>query len=447
MKFQSGISSFSEIPYLLRLPTPGVKSYGVFDQYGRTVLPPARTASLTFVFITVVIDMLGVGLAWPILPQLVRELSGRDVSETAVIYGLLVSGFALVQFLLGPLVGMLSDRFGRRPILLFSLAGLCIDYIILALAPNLMWLIVGRIVAGLFSATVSTANAYIADVTPRENRAAAFGLLGAAFGIGFTIGPLIGGVLGNVGLQYPFWLAAALSFGNLVFGYFILPESLPAERRSAIDLGKVNPFRALLYIRRYASLSVLLLSLFLTGFAQQGLQGIWVLWTNVRFDWGVAEAGYSLAWVGVCMAFVQGYLVRLVVPRFGERRVLVGGLAISAIAFTLLPLLNTGWLVYPAILFHIIGWGCAGPSLTALMSQNVPDNEQGLLQGTNSSVNTVTMILGPLFATSVFAKSVGVDAWFSNPGAYYFFGSFMVVVALLVLGRMLWNGDKQDASG
>lgn len=379
--------------------------------------------------------MLGVGLAWPILPQLVRELSGQNIASSAFIYGVLVSGFALVQFLVSPFIGMLSDRFGRRPILLMSLAGLTVDYVILALAPNLTWLVIGRIVAGLFSSTVSTANAYIADITPKQERAAAFGLLGAAFGIGFTIGPLIGGVLGGIDLQYPFWLAATLAFGGLVFGYLILPESLPQEKRKKIELRRANPFSALLYIRRYQALTIMLTALFLTGIAQQGLQGIWVLWTEAQFDWGVAEAGYSLAWVGVCMAFVQGYLVRKLVPKFGEKRLLFAGYAISMLAFALLPTLSAGWMVYPGILFHIIGWGCAGPCLTAIVSQSVPDNEQGLLQGTITSVNTLTMIAGPILATSIFAKSIGDNAWFGHPGTYYFFASSLVLMALLMISK------------
>ncbi|MGI9366381.1 MAG: TCR/Tet family MFS transporter [Rhizobiaceae bacterium] len=396
-------------------------------------MPKIRNAALTFIILTVVIDMLGVGLAWPILPQLIKQLSGQDVSSSALIYGLLMSGFALIQFLVSPFIGMLSDRFGRRPVLLFSLAGLGVDYIILAMAPNLFWLVVARIVAGMFSATVATANAYIADITPRENRAAAFGLLGAAFGVGFTVGPLIGGVLGGIDLQYPFWLAAGLSFANLALGYFVLPESLPVEKRTTINLARANPFKAFGHIRRYASLSIFLIALFLSGLAQQGLQGIWVLWTEAQFNWDVTQAGYSLAWVGICMVFVQGFLVRIVVKRFGETPVLYSGYAISAVAFTILPLISQGWMVYPAILFHILGWGCASPTLTALMSKNVPDNEQGLLQGTISSVNTITMVIGPLFAAGVFAKSVGQNAWFAAPGSYYYFAAALLVIAILML--------------
>jgi DHA1 family tetracycline resistance protein-like MFS transporter len=258
-------------------------------------------------------------------------------------------------------------------------------------------------------------------------------LIGAAFGVGFILGPLIGGVLGAVDLRYPFWLAAALSFANVVFGYFVLPESLPVEKRTAFDWRKANPFSAFLHMRRYGSLAVLMLALFLTGIAQQGLQGIWVLWTEVQFNWGVAEAGYSLAWVGVSMAFVQGYLVRILVAKFGERRVIFGGYIISTIAFLGLPFIPYGWMIYPGITFHLIGWGCAGPALQGLMSRNVPDTEQGLLQGTLTSVNTIAMITGPLVATQIFARSTGADAIIALPGLFYLFGAALFIAAMVIL--------------
>ena len=397
----------------------------------------SRRTALVFIVATLLIDMLGIGLVWPILPQLIREMTGQGIDEAAAIYGVLLSVYAVMQFLLGPLIGLISDRYGRRPVLLISLFALGLDYVILALAPTLAWIVVGRVLAGILGATISTANAYIADITPKEGRAAAFGLVGAAFGVGFTLGPLLGGVLGEIDLRLPFWFAAGLSFANVAFGYFALPESLPPERRTAVDLTKANPFGALLYIRRYASLLTLIAALFLTGIAQQGLQGIWVLWTEAQFGYGIAEAGYSLAWVGACMVFVQGYLVRVVVPRFGERAVILGGYCLSLLAFCALPFIHSTPLLYANIFVHICGWGTAGPSLQAVMSQNVPDNEQGLLQGTLSSVNTLAMIVGPLAATQVFAHTNGMDAIISMPGAFYLIGAllFLVATALLLAER------------
>ncbi len=394
-----------------------------------------RKAALSFIIAVVVIDMLGIGLTWPILPQLVKDLTGKEVGEAAVIYGLLMSGYALVQFFVSPLMGMLSDRFGRRPILLVSLTGLGLNYILLALAPSLWLIVVGRLFAGALGATISTANAYIADVTPREKRAAAFGLIGAAFGVGFVVGPLLGGTLGEIDLRLPFWVAAGLSFVAVTFGALVLPESLPPEKRQPVAWVKANPFKAFGYVSRYPVLTSLMVVYLTAGLAQQGLQGIWVLWTEAQFDFGVAEAGYSLAWVGLCSAFVQGYLVRIIVPKFGEWRVVIGGYAISMIAFIGLPFLTASWMLYPGILFHILGWGSAGPALQSLMSQTVPDNEQGLLQGTLASVNTVGLVIGPVVATQVFAVSTGSDAIIAFPGAYFWMGAVLFGIALLIMAR------------
>ena len=390
--------------------------------------PGQRKRALVFIVATLVIDMLGIGLVWPILPPLIREITGEGIESAAAIYGLLLSIYAVMQFLLGPLIGLLSDRFGRRPVLLVSLFALGIDYVVLALAPSLAWIVLGRIVAGILGATIATANAYVADITPREGRAAAFGLVGAAFGVGFTLGPLLGGVLGEIDLRLPFWAAAALSFANVAFGWFALPESLPREKRTTIVLRRANPFSALLYIRRYGSLLVFLAAVFVTGLAQQGLQGIWVLWTDAQLGYGLAEAGYSLAWVGICMVIVQGFVVRIAVARFGEQAVVLGGYAISLAAFTSLPfVVSTAWL-YVNIAVHIVGWGCADPALKSAMSRAVPDNEQGLLQGTISSVATLSMIVGPIVATQVFAATAQ-----SEPGAFYWLGSLLFALAIAIM--------------
>ena len=388
----------------------------------------ARRRALVFIVATLLIDMLGIGLVWPILPALIVELTGDAVADAAIVYGVLLSVYAVMQFLVGPLVGLLSDRFGRRPVLLISLFALGLDYVILALAPSLAWIVVGRVLAGILGATIATANAYVADITPPEGRAAAFGLIGAAFGVGFTLGPLLGGVLGEIDLRLPFWFAAALSFANVAFGWFALPESLPADKRTPIVLRRANPFSALLYVRRYASVLVFLAAVFVTALAQQGLQGIWVLWTDAQFGFGIAEAGYSLAWVGVCMIFVQGFLVRIVVARFGEERVILAGYSISLVAFALLPFVTTTLGLYANVAFHILGWGCAEPSLKSAMSGAVPDNEQGLLQGTISSVSTLSMIIGPLVATQVFALTAA-----TQPGAFYWIGAVLFAVAISIL--------------
>ena len=402
----------------------------------------ARKAAVSFILITVVINMLGIGLAWPILPKLVEELTGGSIANAAVVYGILVSGYALMQFAFGPVMGMLSDRFGRRPILLIALTGLGLDYLILALAPSIAWVIVGRIVAGVLGATVSTANAYVADVTPKDKRAAAFGLIGAAFGVGFVIGPLVGGVLGDLDLRYPFYLAASLSLLNVIFGYFVLPESLVPEKRRKMVLKEANPAGAFLQIRQYGSIKAFILALFLAGLSQAGLQSIWVLWSEAQLGWSVAQAGYSLAVVGMTTVIVQGGLVRAIVPKFGERRVVFFGFMISAIAMAVLPFITVSWIVYTGIIFHIIGWGSASPALQALMSKLVPENQQGLLQGTLSSVNSIGMIIGPLAASQIFALFSGTFGGLQIPGAWFFVGSALFLLAMLVIALDTSNADK-----
>ena len=372
--------------------------------------------------------MLGVGLVWPILPQLVRELTGQEIEQAALTYGLLTSGFALILFFSSPILGLLSDHFGRRPILLVSLAILGVDYLIMANAQNIYWLIVARIIAGMFSATISTANAAIADITEPQDRAKAFGFIGAAFGVGFIIGPLIGGVVGQYSLQAPFFLAAALAFANFGFGALVFQETLSEKKRKKIEIKNANPFSALMYIRRYPSLNICLTAFIISGFAQQGLQGMWVLWIQKQFGWGVKEAGYTLAYVGLVIAIVQGGLVGIVVKKIGEVRTVIIGFIAAAISFALLPTITQGWVVYPCLLLHLVGWGCASPTLTAIMSKNVPQNEQGLLQGASNSLYTLAMIAGPIVATSMFAQSQNQtqSLW---AGSFYIVGAILFVIA------------------
>jgi len=383
--------------------------------------------------------MLGIGLAWPILPKLVEELTGGSVSHAATLYGLLVSGYALMQFIFGPVMGALSDRFGRRPILLIALAGLGLDYIILALAPTIWWVVAGRIVAGILGATMSTANAYMADITPKERRASAFGMIGAAFGVGFVIGPLAGGVLGSIDLRYPFYLAAALSLINVLFGYFALPESLPIKKRRRFSWKEANPLGALLQIRQYGSILPLILALFLVGLSQAGLQSIWVLWSEAQLGWSVADAGYSLAVVGITTVIVQGGLVRIIVPRFGERPVIFYGFFLSAVMSLTLPFITVGWLVYAGTVIHIIGWGSASPTLQGLISKLVPENQQGLLQGTLASVNSVGMIIGPLMASQTFALFTGKLGGLGYPGAWFFVGTIFYLAEMLAIANNSWR--------
>ncbi|MEM7300432.1 MAG: TCR/Tet family MFS transporter [Pseudomonadota bacterium] len=390
-------------------------------------------AALTFVIITVIINMLGIGLAWPILPKLVEELTGGTVAEAAIVYGVLVTGFALMQFLFAPLLGVLSDRFGRRPIMLLSLAGLGVDYVVLAIAPDIFWVTVARLLAGMMGATIATANAFVADVTPEDKRAGAFGLIGASFGIGFVAGPLIGGVLGEIDLRLPFWFAAGLCFANLTFGYFALPESLKPEDRRNIRWREANPFGALVQITKYPAVVALMVALFLTTMSQRGLESIWVLWTGAVFDWGVRDAAWSLTYVGACMVVVQGYAVRKIIAAIGERRTIFYGYALSGLSYFLLPFVTESWMIFAGITIHILGWGSASPALQAVTSKAVPKDQQGLLQGTLSSVNNLAAIIGPLMATQIFAAFTGGSAYVIFPGAFYLVAAVLCVIAITVL--------------
>ena len=394
----------------------------------------ARTkAAVAFVLIVTCINMLGVGLAWPILPKLVEQLAGGGISNAAFVYGFIATAYALAQFMFSPLLGAISDAYGRKPVLLCSQAGLCIDYLVMAFAPNLWWLAGARILAGILGATVSTANAYMADISSPEDRSKNFGLIGAAFGIGFIAGPLIGGVLGAIDIRLPFLFAAGLIGANLIFGFIALPESLPVKNRRSLGSTGVSPFKAIARLTRFPLLYSLLAALFLTNIAQRGLEAIWVLYTEFRFDWTVRDAGFSLAFVGVMYVVVQGMLVGPVVKRFGEWRTVIAGFFASCVALAAYGIASEGWMVYPLIAIHVLGNALAGPALNAICSKTVPANEQGLLQGTLNSINSLAIIIGPLAASMVLAAVSAADPVIDIPGAWFIIGALLFAAAFALV--------------
>jgi DHA1 family tetracycline resistance protein-like MFS transporter len=397
--------------------------------------------SIVVVLSVVYIDMLGIGLAFPVLPKLIEEFEGGDISRASYIYGLLAAAYALMQFVFAPLVGALSDRFGRRPVILLALVGMAINYVLLAFAPSLAWFALGRMVAGAFGATFSAAGAYLADVTPPEKRAQAFGLIGAAFGVGFITGPAIGGVLGAVDLRLPFVVAAVLSLADFLFAYFALPESLAPANRKRFNLRRANPVGALREMAKYSSVFGLMAIFVLAVFASRVAEMTWVLFTSYRFDWGPTETGLSLAMVGVEALVSQSGLVRVVVPRLGERRAVLMGLAVTALVFTLYGLVPAGWMLFPVMALSAFGWTVAQPAVQALLSQAVPANEQGLLQGALASMTNLTSIFGPPIWTGLFGFFVSPAAPAIVPGAAFFASAFVFLIALGLAVR--WIGSPR----
>jgi DHA1 family tetracycline resistance protein-like MFS transporter len=390
---------------------------------------------LVVVLSVVVIDMLGIGLAFPVLPRLIEEFEGGNVSRASYIYGGLAAAYSLMQFAFAPLVGALSDRYGRRPVILLALVGMGVNYVVLAFAPSLWMFALGRMVAGAFGATFTAAAAYLADVTPPEKRAQSFGLIGAAFGVGFILGPAIGGLLGETDLRLPFLVAAGLSLADFVFAYFALPESLSRENRRPVNLRHANPVGALREIGRYASVLGLMTIFVLATFANRVAEMTWVLFTSYRFHWGPKEAGLSLAAVGVMFVVGQGGLVRVIVPKLGERRAILLGLTISVITLVLYGVVPRGWMVFPVMVLAVFGWTIAQPAVQALMSRAVPPTEQGLLQGALASMQNLTSIFGPPIWTGLFGFFVSPAAPVIVPGAAFFAAAAVFAVALVLAQR------------
>lgn len=362
----------------------------------------------------------------------IDQIERGDFSRASWIYGLIAAAYALMQFLLAPALGALSDRFGRRPVLLLALLGMAANYLVLAAAPTLAWLVAGRLVAGAMGASYSTANAYLADITPPEKRVQSFGLIGAAFGFGFITGPLLGGFLGDIDLRLPFLAASLLSFANFAFGSFLLPESLARENRKSFDFGRANPVGALFEIGRTPAVLGLMVVFLLATFANRVAESTWVLFVTYRFHWSAASVGLSLAMVGVMFVLGQGGLVRIVVPKLGERRAILLGLFVSAVVVVLYGLVPQGWMVYPVMVLAAFGWTIAQPSALGVLSRSVPADEQGLLQGAIASINSLTAILGPPVWTALFAFFVSPAAPALVPGAA-FDGAALVFLAALVL--------------
>jgi len=399
-------------------------------------MPPARNAAAAFIFVTILLDMLALGLIIPVLPKLVESFVDNNTASAARIFGLFGTAWALMQFLFSPILGALSDRFGRRPVVLLSNFGLALDYVLMALAPSLTWLFIGQVISGITSASISTAFAYIADVTPPERRAAVFGKIGAAFGAGFILGPALGGLLGGMDPRLPFWIAAGLSFTNTLYGWLILPESLPSERRSPFRWKSANPLGALHLLRSNRILAGLSLANFFAQTAHVVLPSTFVLYATYRYGWGTATVGLTLALVGVCSMVVQGAGVGPIVKRIGERRALLVGLASGALGFLIYGVASTGelfWLGIPVMSL----WGIAGAAIQALTTQMVAPDRQGQLQGATNSVQSVSQLVGPFLFTLTFAWFISDSAPLKLPGAPFLLAAALLVLALAIAAHTL----------
>jgi DHA1 family tetracycline resistance protein-like MFS transporter len=395
----------------------------------------ARHAAVVFIFVTVVLDVLALGIIVPVLPALVVDFLGGDTAQAARTYGLFGTAWAAMQFFASPFLGALSDRFGRRPIILLSVAGLGLDYIFMALAPSVGWLFVGRVISGFTSASFATAAAYIADVTPADQRAKSFGLIGAAFGLGFVLGPALGGVLGTVNPRLPFWVSAALCLANAIYGMFVLPESLPRERRSTFSWARANPLGSLRLLRSHRELFGLASVTLLYYIAHEVLPSTFVLYTQYRYGWDIQTVGLTLAAVGICTAIVSGGLVGPIVARLGERRAALAGLAFGAAAFSIYGGAPAGRLFLAGVPVMAF-WGLYGPSAQGIMSKRVGPSEQGQLQGAVMGLRGLSGLVSPFIFTYTFATFIGPLSHLDLPGAPFLLAALLLVAAFLVALRV-----------
>ena len=396
-------------------------------------VPGRRAAALPFIFIVVFIDVLGIGLAMPVLPMLVGAFTpSRELQ--AYWYGVLVVVYGLMQFFCAPLLGALSDRFGRRPVILASIFGLGLHYLLLAVAPSLAFMLLARVIGGVTGASFSVASAYASDISSAEGRAKSFGLIGAAFGLGFIFGPMLGGLLGSIDLHLPFYLAAGLSLLNGLYGLIVVPESLPRDRRAAFALRRANPFSALLALSRHREIGRLVLVFALVVLAQLILQTTWVLFTHFRFGWGPRENGFALFCVGVVAAVVQGALLGPLLRRFGEVRLALTGLSVGAIAYLLYGLAPQGWIMYAIIVGNFLSFA-AGPALQGIVSNAVGPREQGVTMGALNSIQSIMFVVAPAIGTPLLAQVSHLPPSDWKVGVTFFVSAALQAVALVVARR------------
>lgn len=397
-----------------------------------------RAPALAFIFVTLLIDVTGLGIIIPVVPKLIEQLIDGNLSQAARWGGWLTFAYAGMQFLFAPVLGGLSDRYGRRPVLLFSLFGFGLDYLLTGFAPSIWWLFLGRIFAGITGASFTTASAYIADVSPPEKRAQNFGLIGAAFGIGFILGPALGGMLAKFGPRTPFFVAAGLSFLNFLYGLFVLPESLTPENRRPFDWKRANPVGSLARLGYYPVILGLVASLVLIYIAGFSVQGTWTFYTMEKFKWDEQTVGWSLAMIGLCFAIVQGGLTRVIIPKLGQQRSVYVGLLFYSIGFALFALANQSWMMFAFMGIYALG-GIAGPSIQGIISTQVPASEQGEVQGALTSLTSTTSIVGPLIMTNLFSYFTSTKAPVYFPGAPYVLSAILTLVS----AGLAWRGFQR----
>jgi len=406
--------------------------------------PQARPTSLKFILVSVFIDMLGVGLAVPVLPMLVGEFVGTRELQ-AHWYGILATVFGLLQFLCMPILGAVSDRVGRRPVMLYSMAGMGLNFLATAWAPTLALLFVGRVIGGMSAASMSVASAYASDISTPENRAKSFGMVGAAFGMGFICGPMLGGLLGSINLHLPFYVAAGLCACNFIYGYLFVPESHPPEKRTAFALGKINPFAALIGLAKRREIRGLVLVYGLTTFAQILLQTTWVLYTNFRFNWGPADNGIALFCVGLTSAVVQAGLLGKLIKRFGEVNVALLGLASGAITFVLYGLATQGWMMYVFILCNLLAFA-AGPAMQGIISKATDPRAQGSLMGSLQSLSSLAIIILPYFGARILGEVSDLASTDWRVGSTFFISAALQILALILAWRYFRSRRSEELS-